>query len=87
MKALIAGACITIVAAGAYFGIGGMYAYRAEQAHVRDMRATLFMFATAASGQADVPASCKEFERLEKLGVANGPIRELLGYCRQLNYL
>lgn len=87
MKTLIAGACLTIIATGAYFGIGGLNSYRAEQEHIRSMRATLFMFAPAASGKADVPASCKEFERMEKAGFANDPVREMLGYCRALDYL
>lgn len=92
MKYLIAGACLTIIAAGAYFGISEFNAYRERAAYSRGAeaaRAEIFKFAHAKEGETEkVRQWCKNAEAIVDAGTNKSDLFEqVVSNCRALGYL
>lgn len=95
MKTLIAGACLTIMAAGLYLALGefGQYRQRAQFAAAQERaRHELFSFADAQESEIDkVRYACKAWAGALEAGNYSAEFKSdfegLVRNCRYFNYL
>lgn len=92
MKYLIAGACLTIIAAGAYFGISEFNAYRQRAAYSRGAeaaRAELFKLSGSKEGDTErVRRLCKQADAMIDAGTNKSDLfKQVVSNCRALGYL
>lgn len=88
MKTLIAGACLTIMAAGGYYGFGEYQKYRTIAERNQSEFRTIHIYSEDKS-EDGVHRACNMWQRAESAatGETLAMVRVLLRYCRNQNYL